>query len=291
MSEWIDFAVYATLIVLVFVLLPRHGRQFVLPMLADRNPEWLVRNPDLAARFEQSRWFLNACYLWAAVSFAVLLGMTLDVIAPPFGTDAPKWRVLQGVSGTFLIVGMLAWGACSLLWFGWLGKHVPLAETRRAALKPRAIGDYLSFPWRVAVEVLTALHLGAWVVIGALGLAAAPKVWWSFAFFVGMSALFAVFVSLTPRRRPGYLDRVFGDAYRQSEIRAAYTLRLWPAIAGSIAMAEQITGADLDRLAHLLVAAYVCVLALLMVRLRPAASSSGGTSGHVTFASDRRSPA
>lgn len=291
MSEWIDLAVYVTVIVLVFVLLPRHGRQFTVPMLADRNPEWLERNPGVVARLERSRWFLNACYAWAAVSVAVLLGVTLDLIASPFGAAAEKWEALQGLCGALVIVGMLGWGACALLWFVWLRKHVPPAETRRATLRPRIIGDYLTLPWRIAVEALTALHLGGWVVIGVLGLAAGPKVWWSLAFFVGMSVLFAVFASLVLRRRSGYLDRVFGEAYRRAEVRGAYTMRLWPLIAGSIAMAELITGADLARLAHLLVGAYVCVLAAMFLRLRPVAPASGGTPGYGTFASGRRSPA
>jgi len=288
MSEWIDLAVYVTAIVMVFVLLPRHGRQFTVPMLADRNPEWLERNRDVVARLERSRWVLNACYAWAAVSIAVLLGATLDLIASPFGA-AEKWEVLQGLCGALVIVGMLGWGACALLWFVWLGKHVPPGETRRATLRPRVIGDYLTLPWRIAVEALTALHLAGWIVIGVLGLAAAPKVWWSFAFFVGMSVLFAVFAAMVLRRRSGYLDRVFGEAYRQAEVRGAYTLRLLPVIAGSIAMGELITGADLARLAHLLVAAYVCVMASLFLRLRPAAPVRATPGG--AFASDRRSPA
>lgn len=274
MSEWIDLAVYCTVIVLVFVVLPRHGRRFTAPMLADRNPEWFERNRDIVARLERSRWFLNVCYSWAAVSVAVLVGVTLDLIPPPFGAAAEKWEVLQGLSGAAVVVGMLGWGACTLLWFRWLAKHVPLAATRRATLKPRAVSDYLTLPWRIAIEVLTTLHLGAWVVIGVLGLAAAPKVWWSFVFFVGMSVLFAVFASMIPQRRPGYFDYVFGEAYRQAEIRGAYTLRLWPLIAGSIAMAQQITGADLTRAAHLLVGAYVCVMASLFLRLRPVAPPS-----------------
>src|SRR6185436_19319475 len=186
MSTWIDFAIYVTLIVLLFVLLPRHGRQFTLPMIADRNSEWPARNRDVVARLERSRWFLNACYVWAAVSIVVLLGVQLDLIAPPFGSNAPKWEILKDVNSTFFILGLLCWGACSLLWFRWLGTHVPPAETRRATLTPRLVSDYVAFPWRIAVEALTVLHLGAWVVIGALGLAGGAKFWAGFALIVGM---------------------------------------------------------------------------------------------------------
>ena len=42
MSTWIDFAVYATLIALIFVFLPRNGGQCTVPTIADRNPEAIL---------------------------------------------------------------------------------------------------------------------------------------------------------------------------------------------------------------------------------------------------------
>jgi hypothetical protein len=283
MSEWIDFAIYVTLIVLVFVLLPRHSRQFTLPMIAERNPEWLGRNRDVAASIERSRWFLNACYIWAAVGIAVLLGVMLDFIAPPFEPSTPKWDILKDLNSTFVIVGFLGWGACSLLWLRWLGTHVPPTETRHATLKPRLPSDYLALPWRIAVEALTALHLGAWLVVGALGVASGAKFWWSFVFLVGLSVFFAVFAYRVPRRRPGYLDHVFGETYRRTEIRIAYFMRLWPVVAGAIGMIELMTRAELSRAAQLLVVSFVCVLALMVLRLRPAATASGASRGYGAF--------
>jgi len=283
MSEWIDLAIYVTFIVLIFVLLPRHGRQFTLPMIADRNSEWLARNRDVVARLERSRWFLNACYLWAAISIAALLGVTLELIAPPFEAAAPKWEVLKDLNSTFAIVGFLGWGVCALLWFRWLGTHVPAAETRRATLKPRRVGDYVALPWRVAVEALTVLNLGVWVAVGALGLAGGAKFWGGVAFLVGLSAFFAIYAYRVPTRRPGYLDRVFGETYRRSEVRIAYFMRAWPVVAGAIVMTELTTGADLDRPAQLLVVSFVCVLALMILRLRPVAPASGATPGYGAF--------
>jgi len=283
MSTWIDFAIYVAQIVLLFVLLPRHGRQFTLPMIADRNSEWPARNRDVVARLERSRWFLNACYVWAAVSVVVLLGVQLDLIAPLFGSEAPKWEVLKDVNSTFFILGLLGWGVCSLLWFRWLSTHVPPAETRSATLKPRLVGDYIALPWRIAVEVLTVLNVGAWVVIGALGLVGGAKFWGGVAFLVGMSVFFAVYAYRVPSRRRGYLDRVFGETYRRSEIRIAYFMRVWPVVAGAIVMTELTTGADLDRLAQLLVVSFVCVLAVMILRLRPVAPPSGANPGYGTF--------
>ena len=96
---------------------------------------------------------------------------------------------------------------------------------------------------------------------------------------------------LAPRRRPGYLDRLFGEAYRRSEIGLAYFMRLWPVASGAIVLAELTTDADLDRAAQLLVVSFVCVLALMILRLRPVGPGPGAVSGHGPFASERRSPA
>jgi len=252
-------------------------------MIADRNSEWLARNRDVVARLERSRWFLNACYLWAAISIAALLGVTLELIAPPFEAAAPKWEVLKDLNSTFAIVGFLGWGVCSLLWFRWLRTYVPPAETRRATLKPRLVSDYLALPWRIAVEALTLLHLGVWAAIGALGSAGGAKFWGGLAFLVGLSAFFAVYAYLVPRRRPGYLDRVFGETYRRSEIRIACFMRVWPVVAGAIVMTDLTTGADLRRAAQLLVVSFVCVLALMVLRLRPVAPASGATPGYGAF--------
>jgi len=289
MSEWIDFALYATLLVLILVFLPRHSRQFTLPTIVDRNPEWLANHRDVAARLEGSGWFLKACYVWAAVSVAGLLGIVLDLIGPPLGAVTPKWEVLKDLNSTFVIGGFLGWGVCVLLWYRWLRTHVPLAAARHATLKPRVTSDYLALPWRIAVEVLTALHLGAWVVFGVLGLdgdtrsvrdadyaryAGDADYWSGFAFIVAMTVGFAFLAARMPLRRPGFADRLFGDRLRRFEVGAAYLLRLTPVIAGGMMISEHAYGLDPDRGGHLLLVSVMISILLLYLRLRPVAPPS-----------------
>jgi len=269
MTEWIDFAVYVTLITLIFVFLPRNGGHCTVPTIADRNPEWFATHRDVVERLESSRWFLHACYAWAAVSIAVLLGATLDLIPPPFGAVAPKWEVLKDLNGSLVLVGLLGWGAGALLWLRWVRAHVPLAETRRASLKPRVASDYLALPWRVAVETLTALHLGAWLVFGALGLGGGARYWFGFVFIAAMTILFAVIAAAVPRRRPGFADRVFGDGLRRAELEAACLLRLMPLIPGGMLISELVYGLDPDRVGHLLLVSLIIAMFLLLLRLRP----------------------
>jgi hypothetical protein len=269
MSEWIDFLMYALQLMLFLVFLPRQSRQFALPALVERNPDWFAQHPEVAARLERSRWFMITCYAWAAVSIAVLLGVTLELFGAPLGAAAPKWEVLKDWHATFLIMGVLGWFVCGVLWVSWLSRCVPLAETRRAVLKPRVVGDYLSQPWRIAVEALTALHLGAWVVVGALGLAGGLKYWAAFAFVLAMTVLFAGIAFATPRRRPGFPDRLFGDQLRRVELKAAYVLRLTPIITGGMVISEQAFGLDPDRVGHVLLVSTINALLLLYLSLRP----------------------
>jgi hypothetical protein len=274
MSEWIDFGIYVVQLLLVCVFLPRQGSRFTLPTIADRNSEWLANHRDVAARLERNRWFLRFCYVWAAVSIAVLLGATLDLTRPPSGAAAPKWEVLKDLHATSVIALVLVWSACALLWLRWLAAHVPPAAVRRATLKPRMLSDYLSWPWRITVEALTVLHLGAWVVIGVLGFAGGARYWSGFALIVVITVLCAFIARWTALRRPGYADRLFGDGYRRVELRAAYVLRLVPLIPGGMLISEQALGLDPDRVGHLLLVSVISAIALVFLRLRPVSPPS-----------------
>ena len=96
MSEWIDFAVYVTLIVLLWVLMPRQSVQFTVPAILDRDPEWPAKHADVMVALQRSRWFVTTFYAFAAVSIAVLLALQLGVEVPPFSAarEASSWRVL-----------------------------------------------------------------------------------------------------------------------------------------------------------------------------------------------------
>ena len=278
MTEWIDFTIYAMQAVLFWVLMPRQGRHFGAPMIADRNPDWLAANPGMVAYLRDSTGFLKIWYAWAAVSIAVLLAAHLGW--RPFGPSAaPSWEVLKDTHSFFMIVGMIGWFASAGLWFRWLSRHVPLADTRSATLRPRTTENYISLTWRVVVETLTVLHIAAWLVVSAAQDELVAGYWGKFAFVVAMTVFFAVFARLVPRRRPGYPERIFGDAFRRVELRVAYVLRLTPIIAGATTLGETLTGGDFDRAAHLLLVLLVTGLLCVFLFLRPAVSGAGGVTG------------
>jgi hypothetical protein len=275
MSEWIDFAFYAFQIALLWVFLPRQSAQYTVPAILDRDPEWPAKHPAVMQSLLRSRAFLNVFYIYAALSIALLLALRLGLRVPPFSaTNAPSWEILKDAHGTLLIVGLVMYFSSYFVWMRWLAVHVPLAPRRTASLKPRLASDYLPRSWRIATEVLTVGHIALWLVAGALGWAGGAKFWWSFAAIAGMTALFAVIAYFVPRRRPGYLDRLFGEAYRHVEIRIACFMRLWPLAAGALGLSELVTGVELARAGYLLIVAFVCALALMILRLQPVAPSS-----------------
>jgi len=276
MSTWIDFAVYATLIALFFVFLPRSSRQYTLPTIADRNPAWASDHRDVVARLESGGWFLYACYLWAALSIGALLGVKLELIGP-FDDAVPKWEVLKDLAHTFLIAGAALWSVCALLWFQWVRKNVPLAETRRATLKPRVASDYLALPWRVTVETLTVLHLGAWVALSVRGFVDGadyvrdPDYWFGFALVVVATVIFAVVAAVVPRRRPSFADTIFGAGMRRFELRVSYLFRLAPLIAGAMLIGKYVYDLDPDRIGTLLNWSLLITGLVQFLRLRPVA--------------------
>ena len=280
MTEWIDFLVYAVQNVLFWFVMPRQGRRFTVPMIADRNAAWVAANPDTVMRLERSTWFVNAYTLWAIASVAVLLMATLDLA--PFGGRAPKWELLKDLHATFMIGGMLGWFAAMLLWSRWLTKYVPLAETRHATLRPRAASDYLPLSWRVVVETLTVLHLGLWLAIPALGYPTGAKYWQGFAFIVAVTILVAVVAALVPRRRPGYPERIFGENYRRVELKVAYILRLLPLNAGAMMIGELVFGLEVDRIGNLVLVAAISAVFLVLLRLRPVGGAQGAVESRLT---------
>jgi hypothetical protein len=272
MTEWIDFTIYAVQAVLFGVFLPRQSRQFGAPMIADRNPDWLAKNPGVAAYLRDNTTFLKVWYAWAAASIGMLLAVRLGW--QPFGgRDDPSWEILKDWHSLFMILGMIGWGASAAIWFRWLSRHVPLADTRSATLRPRTAGNFLSLPWRVVVDTLTVLHIAAWLVVAAVQEELVAHYRAKFALIVGMTVFFAVVALLVPLRRPGYPERIFGVAYRRAELRVFYVMRLAPLIAGAATLGETLTGTDFDRPAHLALVLLVTALLGVFLFLRPLAGA------------------
>lgn len=291
MNEWIDFAVYAAQVVMLWVFLPRHSAQLARPAIVDRDPDWPAAHPGAMCAIEQSRWFLNVFYVYAAFSVSVLLAARLALLPQALTpTDAQTWELLRGAHGVLLVIGLIGYFACFFAWLRWLGVNVPLAARRQATLKPRLTGDYLPLPWRVVTEVLTTAHIALWLILPALGFGGDAEYWQRFAFIAVFTAGFAIYSYLVPRRRAGYPDRIFGDNYRRAELRVVCLMRIALLTTGAVGLGE-VAGLDLARAAHLALQVMLCGMALAFVRLSPVARNGGQASSYTAFSRQRHSAA
>jgi hypothetical protein len=125
MSVWVDFIVYAALIVAIWGWLPAWSAHFTIPMLADRNPDWVATHPDAVKKLVEGRWFRWSCWLWGLLSLVGLLVFQLDLwprsVPPPVTT--PKWETLKDINSllsihvaAWLIVGALHLYSTSKFW-------------------------------------------------------------------------------------------------------------------------------------------------------------------------------
>lgn len=289
MSEWIDFAVYATQVVLIWAFLPRHSAQCTVPMIVDRDPAWPAAHPNAMRALDRSRWFLTMLYAWTAAGVAVLLAARLDLLPTAIApSGAQNWVVLRAVHGVVMVIGLLGYFAGFFAWLRWLAVNVPLAAQRRATLKPRVAGDYLPLSWRILTEVLTAAHVVGWLVLPALGFGGDASYWGRFAFIAAVTVGLALYAHLAPQRRPGYADRLFGEAYRRAELRVISLMRVALLTAGAVTLGEAI-GLDLARAAHLALQVMIFVMALEFLRLRPLAPNGGVPSRYAAWAGEPRS--
>jgi len=290
MSEWIDFAVYATQSVVLLGLLPRQLLQFRAPAILDRNADWAAAHPDAMQRIERSRRFEKALRVCAIVSIGVLLAVRLGHVDGGLAArDAPSWEVLKDVHGALMGVAVLGILLYMLGWMGWLRRTVPLAARRSATLKPRLAGDHLSRPWRVATDIVAFGHLALWLVLPAAGIGGGAEYWGHFASIAAVTVLAAAVSYLVPMRRPGYADRVLGEAYRRLELRIAYLLRLGPLTTGAVHLGDAF-GFDLARAGHLSLVLLVCAGALAFLTLKPSRPHGNTPPGHAALAGTPRPP-
>lgn len=277
MSTWIDFAVYTALIVAVWGWLPSWGARFtVVPLLADRNPEWTAAHPDVIARLSDDRWFRRTCRAWGSLSLVVLLGLQLEAWTP--GAFAgPKWEALKDANSMLLGAGALFLLVCGAVFGRWVTQHVPVAERRQATLTRRRLADFVPAWASVTVYGLVVVHLAAWVAAAFMQDHRSPDFWGRCAASALASAIFIFFVQFGVNRRPGTMDRVIGPAYRRFEVRFAFGLQLIPPIAGTVRLYEEVastTLTDANRLMHLAIP--VVIVMWVAWFARASRSLSGG---------------
>jgi hypothetical protein len=257
MTEWIDFSVYAAMIVAYWFGSAGWARAMTLQMIADRNEDWLAANGERAATLLRGRWmvgstwFRRACYAWGAISLAVLLARQLGVwpaSVPPAGSQ--HWEVLKDAHATLLITGLICYLAVIVVATRLIRKDVPLAERRRASLTPRVMHDFVPRWFCTGTYVLVGIHLTAWIVVGMLGLSSSPDFWIRFSAPVVFSGIVLLIAHATVDRR--FSDFV-GMHDRRLGIRFAFGSLIYVQFMFGLRLYGEVVGPsfEVDRFMHL----------------------------------------
>ena len=282
MTEWIDFSVYAAMIVALWFVLPMLSSRFTLRFVADRNPEWLSSHPEVATKLTGGGWLRWVPYAWGVLSLAVLLIFQADLWPQAFGfvpEEAARWETLKDLNSTLLLPGILYFVGAGALFTWWLQKAVPRADRRQATLERRSIDDFVPRWLRFATYSLIGAVLLAWLVVGVFQLYSTPIFWPRFALLAAMTAAFAFFVRLGVNRSPNPMDRVFGPGFRAGEVRYGFAMHFLPPVIGVVRLYEEVanvTLVDINRAMHVGVALIVAVWGLRLARyFRPGHEGDG----------------
>ena len=284
MTEWVDFTVYAGLIVALWFVLPAWSARFTLPYVADRNPEWLAAHPDVAAKLTDGRAFRLAYHAWGTVSLALLLSFQMDALAPMFGSRAPgtrKWELLKDVNSTLVLPGVVLFGLLCVVFTRRLNTTVPLAARRQATLTRRSIDDFVPRWIRRVVYGFVGAVIVAWLVAAGVQWPATARFWGRFIALAAVNPVLGFFVRLGVNRAPNVMDRLFGPTFRSNEVRFGFAMQLLPPLVGLVRLYEEVMHTelvDLNRAMHLGVATLVTAWVLRFAIYHP------------TVGDDRRGP-
>lgn len=259
MTDWVDFFVYALFIFSMFFVYPWTLGKLSVPMLVDRNAQWVKENRETLRRMER----VGSGALWlqfavGSVSLTMLSMVQLESItnfelpekwillwnlSSITGSDLPqKWALLWQLTVVSTLVSTLFFVALGILmFFVWMAK-IPVSERRQADLLRRSIDDFIPLPVRLVTYLLVFIILTAWIVVAVLGWYEDPN------FLKRLIRIFVIsgFIWLTTSysigRRPNVMDRLFGLGYRRGEVLLTFSCLLLPVVIGSVRLYEEFAG-------------------------------------------------
>ena len=273
MTDWIDFAVYATFLFALYFAQPTTQQRLIVPLLVDRNAEWVAAHPDIVRRIAASRWRLWLSYGLGAISLAVLASYQFGLwnVAPTRdGFAPPKWAILWNLAMAGLVTSMVIGGTVGLWAHFAIKRLVPVAPRRQATLERRSLDTSVPRWLQHVTYALVVINLAAWIVAGLLGTHSSPIFWSRVVTMFCLSGFFFWATRAVVARRANVLDRIFGPAHRTWEVRITFSTQLLPPVIGALRLYEEVTAKqllDLSRAAQLALALFITFWLLSMSRL------------------------
>lgn len=263
MTDWIDFAVYAALLIALFVLQPRAQQRSIVPLLMDRNAEWVARHPDIVRGIAGIRWRLWLCYALGAISLGVLTSFQFGLWEAPVtqdGTVLPKWMWLRNLTMATTLAAVLIVGALCLQGYFALMRLVPIAARRQTTLERRSLDAFVPRWLQFLAFGLVAGNFVAWIAAAAWGTHSSPAFWLRALSMVVLSAVFFLATRAVVSRRANVMDRIFGPAYRPWEVRCVFSTQFIPPVIGALRLYEEVSGTllvDTGRAMQLFIAGFL----------------------------------
>jgi hypothetical protein len=284
MTDWIDFAVYATFMFALYFVQPTAQQRLIVPFLADRNGEWVEAHPDEAHRIASTRWRLWLSYGLGTIVLGLLATFQIGLWGPQPGPGTPKWAVLWELAMAGLVVAMVIGGAIGLWSHFALKRHIPVAPRRQARLERRSLDTAVPRWLQLCTYALVIANLAAWTVAGILGTHSSPVFWTRVIILFGLSIFFHLATRATVARRTNVMDRIFGPGHRTWEMRIIFSTQILPPVIGALRLYEEVTATqllDLSRAMQIALAVFISwwLLSLSRLPIDPGASSRGGTDG------------
>ena len=263
MTDWIDFAVYAAFLIALYFVQPGMQRRIFVPMLADRNAEWVAAHPDLVRGMAARRWPFWLSYALGTASLAVLASAQLGLWQPPMmshGGALPKWMWLWSLAMDAMLVAILVGAPIGIASHFQLKRLIPVAARRQATLERRSLDTSVPRWIQLATYALVLANLAAWLVAGVLGTHSSPIFWVRVALMFFLSGFFFMVTRAMVARRTNAMDRIFGPSYRPWEVRMTFSTQILPPIVGAVRLYEEVTGTqlfDISRAMQLSLAALI----------------------------------
>lgn len=219
MTDWIDFAIYALFLFMLWIWFPAKIWKFWSMSASERNPDWLAEHPGYARKLSDSRWCLWPAFFIGGLSLLAIALIQTDIWPFDFLAAGPhSLRVWQVTNMS--VAGFIAYLVVMISVMRSRRLGIPLAPRRQATLEIRSV-DRLIPRWvLVAIYAVAAINVAGYIAIGASGLYSGPaRTYWIFlATMLLVIGIFSLLVRGAVRRPPNRIDYAVGPVNRRAGI-------------------------------------------------------------------------
>jgi hypothetical protein len=281
MNEWIDFAVYATQLIVCLLVSARWVAHFKSAVVFDRNAEWASAHPQVLSGLRNFSGLNLLVQAWAVFSVLVLLAWRLDLQPEGLKTvGMPEWRNLLATAYLLLGIGFVLLGLGAVIFTRWLRAEVPLGDQRRASLAPRSVDGFVPRKLKLTIYALVLVAIASRPVASIVFPERVADVRQGFAFSLATTFILFLAVGISVRRKPNVFDRVLGNVFRKREVRVCLALLAFNALGLLALVTLEIAGIDGRRYSGVVFSSFVTAMLAALMPFPPRSDAGAPTPAH-----------